>query len=128
MDQFVEQVEHLGTDRHVQRTHRFVGHEDAWVRSQGPRDRDPLALSTGELVGEPIGRLRLQTHGLKELVDARQVVPMSLCHKRFGDDVAHSHPRIERPHRVLEDQLQLGPQEAQPSLRQPRDLHPADLH
>ena len=31
---------------------------------------------------------------------------MALCDQGFGDDVAHTHPRVERAHRVLEDQLQ----------------------
>ena len=43
-------------------------------------------------------------------------------HKGFGDDVADSHARVERAHRVLEDELQVLAEEAEPAFRQVGDV------
>ncbi len=55
--QVVQQVQHLGLDRHVERRHRLVGHQQARVEHQGPRDRDALALAAGEHVRIAVGVL-----------------------------------------------------------------------
>jgi hypothetical protein len=44
--QVVQQVDHLRLDRHVQRRHGLVTHDQSWVDGQGPRHPDPLPLPT----------------------------------------------------------------------------------
>jgi len=50
----LEQVDHLGADRHVERRDRLVEDDDAWIEREGARDPDPLTLAAGELMREPI--------------------------------------------------------------------------
>ena len=49
--QFLQQVEHLCLHRHVERAHRFVGHDQLRPRDEGARDGDALALAAGKFVG-----------------------------------------------------------------------------
>ena len=48
--QVLEQVDHAGLDRHVERGHWLVEHEQVGVEREGARDADALALPAGELV------------------------------------------------------------------------------
>ena len=74
-----------------------------------------------------IGSFGLQPDRLQQLEHSGQVVPLPLRDKGFGHDVADLHARVERPHRVLEDQLESLTQESQPPLGQPRDVGAVDL-
>ena len=76
-------------------------------------DGDALALAAGELVRVAAGRLGRQADRLEQLGHPRPRGRACRCaDQRFGDDVAHPHARVERAHRVLEDQLQPLAQEA----------------
>ena len=48
--QVVEQVEHLGADRHVERRDRLVGDDDLRRERQRARDAEALALAAGQFV------------------------------------------------------------------------------
>jgi hypothetical protein len=48
--QVLQQIEHLGLHRDVQRAHWLVGHDQARARHQGAGDGDALTLPAGELV------------------------------------------------------------------------------
>ena len=52
----VDQVEHLGLDRHVERRHWLVGDDEARVGDDRASDADPLTLATGELVRVAVER------------------------------------------------------------------------
>ena len=55
--QLLEQVEHAGLDRHVERRRRLVGDEQPRTERQRPGDADPLALAAGELVGVAVAQV-----------------------------------------------------------------------
>ena len=48
--ELLEQVEDLRLDRHVERGHRLVAHDEVRLEDERPGDADALALATGELV------------------------------------------------------------------------------
>ena len=61
--------------RRVERARRLVGEEEATLPHDGPGDRDPLALTTGELVG--IVRRPIREAELFERGHARDAAPSS---------------------------------------------------
>ena len=48
--QLTQQVDDLRLDRHVERGHRLVAHDEVGLEREGARDADALALAAGELV------------------------------------------------------------------------------
>ena len=112
----LQEVEHLGAHRDVERGHRLVGHYQARVERQGAGDADALALATGEGMRVATHVLRPQPDFLEQLLDApvglgtfgELVDRESLAHDR-----ADRHARIERRERVLKDDLHLAPQPPQ---------------
>ena len=66
----VEQVDHLGLDGHVQRGHGLVQHYQLRVDGQGAGDADALALAARELMGEPVGVLRVEPDLVQKLAQA----------------------------------------------------------
>ncbi len=70
----------------------------------------PLALTAGELVGEPPFVLRVEPDLAEEVRDASvplRARPGVVDRQRFRDDVPDEHARAQRAERVLEDDLQL---------------------
>ena len=118
VDQVRDEVEDLGADGDVESAHWFVGDQDAGARGQGAGDGDALALAAGELVRVPVAGIRGQADSVQQLANALSRGWMPLYYKGFGDDVADAHPRIERAHRVLEDELQVLAEEAEAAFGQ----------
>ncbi len=58
--QLLEQVEHLGLHRDVERRDRFVADDELGLDRQGPGDADPLPLAAGEFVRVAAQVARLQ--------------------------------------------------------------------
>ena len=78
--QVLEQVDDAGLDRHVERRHRLVEHEQLRVERERPGDADALALAAGELVREPVGVLGVQPDERHQLLDARSIAgPAATC-------------------------------------------------
>ena len=108
--QLLEQVDHLGLDRHVERRHRLVGDDQLRVERDRPGDADALALAAGELVRVAADRARRQA-------DDRRAArgPVAACaaaaalgpvrDQRLGQDRLDVLPRVQARHRVLEDHL-----------------------
>ncbi len=61
----VEQVDHLGLDRHVESRDRLVADDELRLHRQGTGDADPLPLTAGELVREAVGMLRQEPHEIQ---------------------------------------------------------------
>ena len=107
--QLLEQVDHLGLHRHVERADRLVGHDQLGVDRERPGDADPLALAAGELVGVLGQRSRRQADGAEQLLEP------GLGLRLVGVEAVGAHPldeqrldrlpRVEAGHRVLEDHL-----------------------
>ena len=111
-----EQVEHLGLHGDVERGDGLVGDHEPRLRRQRPGDADALPLAAAEGVGEAVhvlGPHSDQAQQLGHAVPARAAVPETVDQERLPDVVEQRHPRIERPERILEDHLDLGPERAQ---------------
>ena len=107
-----QQVDDLRLDGHVQGRDRFVADDDQRIQGQRPGDADALALAARKLVGIPVHVRRVQADTLHELRHPlSDFVPreVQVVADRFGDDVAHGHARVQRGKRVLENDLQRGP-------------------
>jgi hypothetical protein len=92
------------------------------VRRERPGDGDPLPLAAGELVGEPVGGVGGQADSGQELAESLPPAGQALRDEGLADDVADPHPRVQRSHRVLEDDLQLGAEEAEVAFLPAGDL------
>src|SRR6516162_4465967 len=103
--QIPQQVEDLGTDRHVKRGHGLVEHDKLRRQCQSARDGDALPLPARELVREEVCRMAGESDEIKQMQHAFT----HLTHRehlvgdeRLCDDRAHAHARIERGVRILE--------------------------
>ena len=118
--QVLEQVDHLGLDRHVQGGYRLVADDQLRVGGQGPGDADALALAAGKFVRVAVGHLRFQAHFFQQPHDFFPVGGAALgkaVHaQRLADDVQHLHARVERAERVLVDHLHAPAQPLQRRL------------
>ena len=119
--QILQQVEDLGLDRDIQRRDRLVADQELGLERQRPRNTDALALTAGETVGVAVERPDIQAHQFQKLLHhlgPERAIADAMDEQRFIDDVEDGHPRIERPERVLEDELDLAPERYQLRLAQ----------
>ena len=79
-----------------------------------PGDRDPLALASRELVGEPVRHGGFEPDLLQHL--AHTPTPVALDPEgpqRLPDDAPDAHPGVERSVGILEDDPRLAAQPMQ---------------
>ena len=129
--QFVQQVDDLRLDGHVERGDRLVADNELGVERERTRDADTLALAAGELVRVAVLVEGLQAAVVHDLVDI--IVEFRLRDKvvlahGLADDLADRHTRGERGERVLEDDLHLRAQGAQLLVGEVVDLLPVEEH
>ena len=67
----LQQVDHLGLDRHVERRHRLVADDDLRPQRQRPGDADALALAAGELVRVPVDVVGVEADQVEQFLDPR---------------------------------------------------------
>ena len=60
-------VHDLRADRHIERRHRFIQHDQPRIGHQRPRDGDALTLAATEFMRKQVGDIRLQSHQLQHL-------------------------------------------------------------
>ena len=65
----LEQVDDLGLDRDVEGGDGFVGDDQLRAQRERPRDPDPLALTTGELVRVAVVMLGVEADRLQQVLD-----------------------------------------------------------
>jgi hypothetical protein len=108
--QILEQADHAGLNRHVERRHRLVEHDELRLHRERACDRDALPLTARELLGEAIRVIGIQADEVHDLADppVDGVGFPALREERLGEDVVDRHPWIERGERILEDDLQLA--------------------
>ena len=125
----VEQLQHLGLHRHVQRRHGLVGHQQLGVHHQRAGDAQPLALAAAELVRVTFHRTGVHAHQLQQAAGLvqRLVAPHAVVARAFDHGLGHGAPRVERAVRVLEDDLHAAAQRAQRAGGQPGDVVTAEL-
>jgi hypothetical protein len=70
----LEKLENLCLDAHVERAHRFVGHEQVRLDRQRPGDSHALLLSPAELVWIPVDLSGVEPDALEEIPSAVETV------------------------------------------------------
>ena len=109
--QLLKQVDDLCLHGDVQGRDGLVADDDLRLKHDGSGDADALALAAGELVRVAVLEGQVQTHGLHDLLDAGIALCAGLVGASnvdgLGNDVGHSHARVEGAVRVLEDELHL---------------------
>ena len=107
----LQQVHHLGANRHVERRDRLVQHDQPGSDGKRAGERNALALAAAELVRILARVLRAQPDLDQQcryaLVDFGARAPFR-DPKRLPDNVPDMHSRVERRPRVLEHRLHLG--------------------
>ena len=117
--QAVEHVQHAGPDRDVEHRDRLVGDEEVGLEDERGCDRDPLALTAGELVREAVeeelGRRELDLD--ERIANARCPLGLRAAEvvdqERLLDRCADPEPRVERLVRILIDDLDPAAQRTQ---------------
>ena len=106
--EFLDQVEDLRLDRHIQRRRRFVGDDQVRVASQRQRDHHPLPHAAGKLVR--IGQKPRFRLGDADLFEQLERAGLGLGAAQGGglldgfDQLCpHRHQRVQRGLRILED-------------------------
>ena len=122
--QVPQQVQHAEPDGDVQHGHRFVGQQHLRMRTERPRDRHALALTTGKLVREfaDISIRRGQLHAHEQVAQGlleRTAVAVDL--QRAREVIAHGVHRVQRREGVLEGHLH-------PAAVRPERLATVDVH
>src|SRR5581483_5488694 len=128
----VDQLEDLGLDRHVQSRGRLVGDQELRLAGERHRDQDALPLTARELVrvgARPLARRRDpdQVEQLDDALLGLAPAHAQMVSQHLGDLAAHGEERVERGHRILEDDrhllaadpprpLQAGPADERPAL------------
>jgi hypothetical protein len=130
--QFLQQIEDLRLHGDVQRAGRLVADHQPRIDCQGACNTDALALATGKLVrvtGQVLGR---QTHLCEQLcypgTALYAAAADALCDHALLHDVANHHARIHRGIRILEDELEICPQAAQPAAVEPGQFQSVEPH
>src|SRR6185437_9777873 len=111
-----KEVDDLGLDRHVERRYRLVAHDQAWFERQRPCDADALPLAAGELVRVVLHLIRSQSDLFEQLGNPIALLVTSsdaVDAERLADNIAGSHPWIERGEWILENDLHGAPDRTQ---------------
>jgi hypothetical protein len=112
--QFLQQVDHLGLDRYVQRGDRLVGDDQVRFQRNRAGDANALPLAAGELVRVPPRCRRWQSDQVEELGNGPRsphldaVRPPGFCEHRLD-----ALSGIQACHRILEDHLHPAPHPTQ---------------
>ena len=106
--QFGKQVEHVAADRHIQRRHHLVAHDQFRAQRQRARNHHALLLAAGKLVRIAIADILRQAdavHRLARPPEAIGAVALARQFQRLQHGGEDRHPRVQRGVRVLEDDL-----------------------
>ena len=130
--QVQHQAQDAGAERHVEHRRRLVGHDDVRIQHHRGRDRHALPLAARQVVRmalRDVGR-RVQSgiaQGAQHHAPAlRRVRGPAVDRQRFGDQIEHRLPRVERFVRVLEDHLDAGADRTHRPIRQRGDVLAAE--
>ena len=109
--EFLEQVQNLGLNGHIQSGNRLVADDQLGLQSERAGDADTLALAARELVRITVDVLGIQTDDVQQLADALDTLLLgthAMNGHGLGDDLADGHTGIERSIGILEDELHLA--------------------
>src|SRR5262249_47539534 len=102
------EIEDLRPNGDVQGRDRFVQKDQLWIRHQGPGNGDALALPTTEFVWIQCSALRTESYQGEHLSDTLThgcTAKTHLRQERLGNDILHTHARIERAVGILKHRL-----------------------
>ena len=120
----LEEIQDLGADRDVERAGRLIRDNKFGVDHQRGADADTLALSSGELPGEPV-RIGLvqpdQFQHLYRFCAAFRGRIHAVCQKRLLKRLDNSAPGVQAAERILKNSLHAAGKFAAVF---PRALHP----
>jgi hypothetical protein len=129
--EFLQQEKDLRADGDVESGNRFVGDDELGLEDQRARDADALALATGKFVGIALHGFLGEADAAKNCGGARKAL---LCveswfmnGKRFGNDFADAHARVQRGVGILEDHLRLPARGAQFRSAEREQVAPFEL-
>src|SRR5262249_8827158 len=111
--QIAQQVKHLGADRDIERRYWLVANDKLRLDRKGARAGDALALAAGKFMRITAWRPRVKP-GPGEETARPPATPRRRQHvmqrQRFGENLADSHPRIERGIGILKNELGVAAQ------------------
>ena len=113
LPQATQQLQNLRLQGHIQRGCGFVGDQELRFTGQGQRNHGSLAHSAGKLVRvlvQMAGRIR-QTDLIEQLhclSPQRRSLEPAMQHQGLADLPAYGQYRIERGHRILENNADLA--------------------
>src|SRR5690349_9292929 len=115
--QVLQQIDHLGLDRDVERRDRLVADDELRLHRERSRDADALTLPAGKFMRIAAHVIGLQPDGLEQADDAllelALVLRQLMNDQGLADDGADAHARIERGVGILEDDLDVAAERAQ---------------
>ncbi len=126
-----QQVQDLRLDRHVERRHRLVAHDQRRPQDERTGDADPLALAAGEFVRiavERIGRQADAADDLRHVPFALGAVTQPVHLERRVEKAADGLARIERAEGILEDHLHAPAVHSQRPVAQTGDVGAVERH
>ena len=109
--EFLEQVQNLGLNGHIQSGNRLVADDQLGLQSERAGDADTLTLTAGELMRITVDVLGVQSDNVEKLADALNAFLLgahAVNGHGLGDDLTDGHTRVERSIRILEDKLHLA--------------------
>ncbi|MNC39681.1 hypothetical protein D3C75_883510 [compost metagenome] len=110
--QFLQELDDLRLDGHIQRRQGFVADYKLRLYRQCPGDADPLPLAAGELMGVPRRMGGVQSHHLQQLLHPLLAGLFAAGHavdiQRLTDNVRHPQPGVKGSVGVLEDHLHVA--------------------
>ncbi len=124
-----QEIEDLTAHRDVEGRDRLVGDQESGIRSQGARDRHPLALAARELVRKPLRDLRRESDLRQQALDPSGKLATGRepeSDQRFGDRFTYPHAGIERGLGILKDHLQITPPSAKLPPCQGEEVEPRE--
>ena len=109
--EFLEQVQNLGLNGHIQSGNRLVADNQLGLQRKCTGNADTLTLTAGELMRIAVNVLGVQSDNVEKLADTLNALLLgahAVNGHGLGDDLTDSHTRIERSIRILEDELHLA--------------------
>ena len=76
---FLEQVNDLGLNGHIQGRYRLIAYDDFRVAGQRPCNAQPLPLPPAHLMGESLAHARIQVHNPQKFMDAVRYLLLGLA-------------------------------------------------
>ena len=129
--QLRQQIHNLRAHAYIQRRDRFVGDNELRPQRQSAGNPNPLPLAPVKLMRKALGRRLVQSNRTQQLRHPFAALLRALLlvnHQRFGNDLIHSHTRIERSEWILKNDLHVAPQRTHLAAIRRQQITPSVLN